>query len=188
MNAALILVDIQQDYFPQGKMELVGSTEASREARRLLTFFRNANLPIIHVRHVSTQKGATFFLPDTPGIDFHENVKPAGTETIVEKHFPNGFRDTNLHDCLSSLQVGTLVVCGMMSHMCIDATVRAAFDKGYSCWVAHNACATKDLSFGNVAIPAQHVHGAFMAALASVYANVRSVDEVIEALKKPWPG
>jgi nicotinamidase-related amidase len=184
MNTALILVDIQQDYFPEGKMELVGSIEASHEAKRLLTFFRKETLPIVHIQHISTRKDAAFFLPGTEGINFYENVSPVAPETIIEKHFPNSFRDTDLQEHLESRGVKELVICGMMSHMCIDATVRAAFDKGYSCFVAHNACATRNLVFGGADIPAEHVHGAFMAALAAVYATVKSAEEIIRMLMK----
>jgi len=188
MSTALILVDIQQDYFPQGRMELVGSVEASVEAKRLLTYFRKEMLHVVHVRHISTKKDATFFLPDTEGINFHENVRPIVNEKIVKKHFPNSFRDTDLNEYLVSKGVGELVVCGMMSHMCIDATVRAAFDKGYSCFVARDACATKNLIFDGVDIPAGHVHGAYMAALAAVYAKVQTAAEIIETLKKRLKG
>ncbi len=62
----------------------------------------------------------------------------------------------------------------MMSHMCVDATVRAAFDKGYDCMVAHDACAAKSIIFGEVEAPSDHVHAAFMGALGAVYAKVLS--------------
>jgi nicotinamidase-related amidase len=184
MSIALILVDIQQDYFPQGGMELVGSIEASREAKRLLTFFRKENLLIVHIQHISTRKDVTFFLPETEGINFHENVSPVASERIIEKHFPNCFRDTDLSEYLEHRGVRELVICGMMSHMCIDATVRAAFDKGYSCFVAHNACATKNLVFGGIDIPAECVHGAFMTALSAVYGTVQSAEEIIGMMMK----
>ncbi len=184
MSTALILIDIQQDYFPKGRMELVGAIEASLEARRLLVYFRKEALHVIHVRHISTRKDAAFFLPDTEGVKFHENVIPVFNEKIVEKHFPNSFRDTDLDEYLESRAITELVVCGMMSHMCVDATVRAAFDKGYTCLVAHNACATRKLNFNGVDIPAEHVHGAYMVALSSVYAKVMSATEIIESLKK----
>jgi nicotinamidase-related amidase len=165
-------------------MELVGPIEASREAKRLLSYFRDENLPLVHVQHISTREGATFFLPQTEGINFHENVNPAAAEKTIRKHFPNSFRDTNLNEYLESQGAGELVICGMMSHLCIDATVRAAFDKGYSCFVAHNACATKNLVFGGVDIPAKHVHGAYMAALSAVYAQVLSAEEIVGVLRK----
>ena len=180
MNTALILVDIQQDYFPGGKMEVVGATEASGRAGILLNHFREKKLPIIHVQHVSARPDATFFLPDTEGLSFHEKVAPLPHEIVVRKHFPNSFRDTELRNYLASMEINELVICGMMSHMCIDATVRAAFDMGYGCIVAHDGCATRDLEFSGILIPAAHVHGSFMAALGAVYARLMTVRDIIE--------
>ena len=182
MNPALVLVDIQQDYFPKGMMELVGAVEASQAAIRLLGHFREKTLPVVHVQHVSTRAGATIFLPNTEGINFHEGVMPLPDETVIRKHFPNSFRDTGLQEHLESLGIEELVICGMMSHMCIDATVRAAFDKGYACIVAHDACATRNLAFNGIDIPAMQVHGAYMAALGAVYAKVLSAEEIIRIL------
>jgi nicotinamidase-related amidase len=182
MKPALVLVDIQQDYFPNGRMEVVGAVEASQVAKRLLDHFREKNLPIVHIRHSAARAGATFLLPDTEGINFHESVKPLSNEMVITKHFPNSFRDTELQEYLRSKAIRELVICGMMSHMCIDATTRAAFDLGYSCMVAHDACATRNMLFNGLDIPAQHVHGSFMSALAAVYAKVVRAGEIIEML------
>ena len=91
MNTALVLIDIQQDYFPKGRMEVVGAVEASHAAKKLLGYFRRENLPVVHIQHVSIRAGATFFLPDTEGINFHENVRPVSGETVIRKYFPNSF-------------------------------------------------------------------------------------------------
>ena len=96
MKRALIIVDIQNDYFPGGKMELVGMEEAANNARHALEMFRAKNLPIFHIRHLSNRAGATFFLPETDGAEIHESVAPQGGESIVQKHFPNSFRNTSL--------------------------------------------------------------------------------------------
>lgn len=182
MNSALVLIDIQQDYFPGGRMEVVGAVEASRTAKSLLDFFRSGKLPIVHIQHISTRPCATFFLPDTEGINFHESVLPMPGEKVIKKHFPNSFRDTDLEEYLRSRGISQLVICGMMSHMCIDATVRTAFDKGYQCMVAHDACAARNLSFHGSAILASDVHGAYMAALGAVFAKVASANDVIGML------
>ena len=182
MNTALVLIDIQQDYFPGGRMEVAGALEASRAAKRLLDYFRQGNLPIVHIQHISMRAGATFFLPDTEGINFHENVSPVPDETIIKKYFPNSFRNTDLQKHLESKAINEIVICGMMSHMCIDATVRAAFDEGYSCVVAHDACAARNLVFNGIDTPALHVHGAYMAALGAVYAKVSSAEAIIATL------
>ena len=98
---------------------------------------------------------------------------------MITKHFPNAFRDTGLLDALRSGGVTDLLIAGAMSHMCIDATTRAAFDLGFGCTVASDACATRDLSFAGETIPAAQVHAAFMAALAVPYARVAPVDELL---------
>ena len=99
---ALVIIDIQNDYFPGGKMELVGSNAAAENAALLLAAFRKAQRPIFHVQHITLAPTATFFLPDTPGMQIHPLVCPQEDETVVQKHFPNSFRETPLLDLLHS--------------------------------------------------------------------------------------
>jgi len=180
VKTALLLIDNQNDYFPGGKMELVGSIQAAAAATRLLAAFRKEQWPLYHVQHISAQSGATFFLPGTPGAEIYDAVSPLPSEPTIVKHYPNSFRGTDLLERLQADNVSTLLVCGMMSHMCVDATVRAAFDSGINCIVTHDACATKDLTSNGVTVPAAHVHASFMAALGAVYAQVKGVDEIME--------
>lgn len=180
MSTALIIIDIQNDYFPGGRMELVGSEIAAAGAARLLKVFRQQGWPVFHIQHISSRPGASFFLPETAGVMIHTSVAPREGETVIIKHFPNSFRETALLEQLQSLQVDNLLLCGMMTHMCVDATVRAGFDLGFSCTVAHDACASRDLVFNAATIPALQVHGSFMAALGAVYAQLMSVDEILE--------
>ena len=178
MARALLLVDIQNDYFSGGTMELVGSLQAGEQAGKLLRAFRRRGLPVIHIQHVSKRPGATFFLPGTVGMRIHASVVPAEGETVFQKHYPNSFRDTLLLEHLRSLQITQLAIAGMMTHMCIDTTVRAAFDLGFQCQLAHDACATRSLSFGGVTVSADHVQATFLAALSGTFAQVQSADEI----------
>ena len=178
MTSALLLIDIQNDYFPGGAMALEGSAEAGVRAGKLLADFRRAGRPVIHIQHLSLQAGATFFLPGTPGAEIHSCVAPQAGEPVIVKHFPNSFRDTTLLATLQEKGIDELVIAGMMTHMCVDATVRAAFDLAFRCHVASDACATRTLVFNGESVPAAHVHGAFLAALQAVYAKVTSVSEV----------
>ncbi len=174
MKPALIIIDVQNDYFPGGKMELEGSLEAGVEAARLLDAFRAQGLPLVHIQHVSNRPGAGFFLPGTAGVSIHAKVAPRAGETVMQKNFPNSFRATRLLEHLRGLNIDHLVIAGMMTHMCVDATTRAAFDLGFSCSLAHDACATRALAFGEQRVPAAQVHAAFLAALAGLYAKVQS--------------
>ena len=180
MNACLIVVDLQNDYFAGGKMELVNIEQAAENAQQLLGKFRGNDMPIIHIQHVSARPGATFFLPNTKGVEIHEMVSPLKGENVVSKNYPNSFRETDLLEVLKKTDKDTVVICGAMSHMCIDATTRAAFDYGFTCAVAEDACATRDLVFKGKTISAADVHASFMAALSVPYAQVIATKEILQ--------
>jgi nicotinamidase-related amidase len=182
MNTALLLIDLQNDYFPGGRNPLEGSPEAVRQARLLLEHFRSHGLPLVHIQHVSLSPEASFFLPGTPGVQIHPDVQPLPGETVFQKHHPNSFRDTPLLEHLRQQSIERLVICGMMTHMCVDATTRAACDFGFECQVAQDACATKTLNFAGQTVPAGQVHYAFLAALQAAYASVLPVAEILTQL------
>lgn len=182
MTTALLIVDIQNDYFPGGAMEVVGAAAAATQAAKLLAAFRQQTRPIIHVQHIAARPGATFFLPDTHGAEIHESVRPGPDETVLQKHFPNSFRETPLLEHLRSLGTSQLVIAGMMTHMCIDTTTRAAADLGFKCFLAHDACATRDLSFNGKQVPAESVQTAYLAALNGLFARVLSASDLCSDL------
>lgn len=179
MNRGLILIDIQNDYFPSGSMELVGMEQAAENAGVMLKEFRKRLSPVFHIQHISKRPGATFFLPNTKGVEIHKSVAPQTGEAINEKYFPNSFRDTDLLNVLKRSDVDEVVICGAMTHMCVDATIRAAFDFGFRCTVIEDACATRNLEYKGTIVEASKVQAAFMAALAVPYARVLSAKDFI---------
>ena len=181
MTTVLILIDIQNDYFPGGRCELENPITAAGQARSLLDCFRRQGWPTVHIQHLSTRPDSSFFLPDTDGVKIHTSIAPEAGETIIIKHFPNSFRETGLLEHLKGLNCERLVICGMMTHMCVDATVRAAADFGFPVLLAADACATRALGYEDVKVPAQQVHAAFLAALKS-YAQVIGTKEILSQL------
>lgn len=179
MSKALIIIDIQNDYFQGGAYELVNPIEASLKAKKVLEYFRENSMPVFHVQHINVRKGAPFFLQNTKGVEIHENVKPLDNEIIIEKNFPNSFLQTNLESELEKQNIKELVICGMMSQRCIDSTTRAAFDMGYDCTVVHDACTTRDYEFLGEKIKAREVHNSFMSALGMGFAKMISSDELV---------
>lgn len=169
---ALVLVDILRDYFTGGRMTLPDADSAGRRAAEVLARCRAASVPAIHIRHESIRPGSTFFLPGTEGADIHPLVAPLPGEAVLTKHFPNSFRDTELLDRLRDIGATDLIVVGMMTHMCIDTTVRAAFDLGFRCRVAGDATASPALAYGAAQMDADTVRATFLAALNGVFADV----------------
>ena len=179
MTTALLIIDIQNDYFPGGAFPLVDPEKAAAAARTVLERFRSVGAPIIHIRHVWDEPEADFMVPGTPGAEINAAVAPLPTEAVIEKHFPNAFRETELAASLAERGVDELVVAGMMTSMCVDATVRAAVDAGLTVTVVSDACASPDLEFGGRSVPAQDVQAAYLASLASDYATVVSSAELL---------
>ncbi|WP_115900975.1 cysteine hydrolase family protein [Tenacibaculum gallaicum] len=179
-KTALILIDIQNDYFPNGKMELSQPEKASLNAKKVLNEFRSKKLPVIHIQHKSTRSGSSFFIPKTQGVEIHKNVKPIDGENIITKHFPNSFRETELLKILNEIRVEKLVICGMMTHMCVDATTRAAKDFGFECIVIGDACATKDLEVNGENVKASEVQKSFLAALDYYYSDVLTTENFLK--------
>jgi nicotinamidase-related amidase len=180
-TTALIIVDIQNDYFPGGRMTLEGIDRAAENVRKLLDHFRNTGQPTFQIQHTWEDPSAPFFVAGTPGAAIHESVAPRPGEPVVVKHFPNSFRESALMDGLRRAGADRLTICGAMSHMCIDATTRAAADLGFDCVVAHDACATRDVDFEGKRVAAKDVHAAYMSALGFAYAKVLPTGEIIKS-------
>lgn len=178
---ALIVVDIQNDYFPQGKWPLAGAEAAADNAARLIEAFRQGADQVVHIRHEFTSDSAPFFTPGSEGAQLHPKVLNRADEPVVLKHFVNSFRETELQTVLDHHGIKHLVIVGSMSHMCIDGVARAAADMGYEVTVIHDACASRDLEFNGLVVPAAQVHAAFMSALGFAYANVVSTEQFLAA-------
>jgi nicotinamidase-related amidase len=170
----LLIIDIQRDYFPGGAYPLVAPEAAAEAAKRALDRFRAAGEPVVHMQHIWDAPDAPFFKKGTPGTEIHPLVTPAGGETVIEKDEANSFLGTPLEKTLRAEGIDELVVAGMMSSMCVDATVRAGADLGFGMTVIHDGCAAPDLEFGGTTVPGASVHAAFMAALGSGYATLVS--------------
>jgi len=166
-RSALLLIDIQDFYFPGGRVPLAEPEKAAQNAARLLEHFRKEELTVIHVRHNSE-----------PGGMIHKIVEPLPGEIIFSKDAVNCFVNTDLLDSLRSKRIDTLVICGMQTHMCVEAATRAASDYGLKCILVHDACTTRDLKYGERLIKAEDVHYSTLVTLKN-YATVVSASEYL---------
>lgn len=173
-NRAVLVVDLQNEYWPSGNFSLHGIEASAANAARVMDDARAKGDLVVNIRHEIP--GGPIFVPGSAGAEINDAVRPATGEPVITKNFPNSFRDTRLSDLLEEKGVEEVVVVGAMSHMCVDATVRAANDLGYKTTTIHDACATRDMDFDGITAPAAQVHAALMAALAFAYGEVISTD------------
>lgn len=182
MKKALLIVDIQNDYFKGGTYTLENAEYAGENAMLVLNEARKNNIDIIHIRHEAANSDAGFFLPGTQGAVIHSLVKPEDYETVITKHYPNSFRDTELLQHLHQKGITDLIICGMQTDVCIDATVRAAKDFNFTITVVGDACATRDRELYGKLVKAEDVHQAYLAgftALGNLYATVITTDQFL---------
>lgn len=178
MKTALLVIDIQKDHFPGGKQELVKPLEAAQKAYMLLQCFREHGGKHVHIQHISKTPEAGYFISGERGTDIHDSAAHFEGEPIVYKHEPNAFLNTELFTLLKSWEIERLIITGMMTHLDVDATARAAADLGFAVIIAEDACATRDLNYGNTTIPAELVQKSFLAALKA-YGKVMKSEEIL---------
>ena len=166
-KTALILIDIQNFYYPGGATELSQPKEAGLNAQKLLYYFRETNQLVIHIRHNYE-----------PGGEIHQDVKPIEGEKVISKDEVNSFKGTDLLEYLKENKITNIVLAGMQTHMCLEAATRAAHDFDFNCTVVADACTTRDLNFGDKIIKAEDVHYSTLATLRN-YANITTMLEFL---------
>lgn len=178
MNKALIVIDMQNDYFETGKMPLVNINNTLDNCNELISYAKKNDIKIFFIKHISLKEEVGFFIANTKGVNLHDsfNLKDG---IIVEKNYPNSFRKTILKNELEKYNISDLIVCGAMTHMCVDTTVRAAFDLDFTVTLAHDACATRDLVFEKNLVKAKEVQSSYLAALGSVFCEVKATKDIV---------
>lgn len=150
---------------------------AAAKASQVLEAFRAAGEPIVHIQHLSPA-GAGFLEEGTEGAEIAAPVAPQEGETLITKKAPNSFLGTDLEQHLRGLDVEEVVVTGMMTSMCVDATTRAGADLGFKMTLVPDACAAPELEYNGRKVPGPDVHAAFVAALGQFYATVTPADQL----------
>lgn len=168
---ALLVIDVQEFYFPGGDMELKNPEAAAANTVKLINQARESKIEVIFIKHKYE-----------PGGNIHPSIVPSKFERVYTKTTINSFIGTELKDYLEERDIGSLIICGMQTHMCVEAAVRAAVDLGYPCTVVHDACATRDLVFGDRTVLAEDVHASTLSTLKS-YAKIVSTDEFINSFE-----
>jgi nicotinamidase-related amidase len=181
MKTALLVIDFQKDHFPGGKLPLANALGAAQKAYMILQCFRERSGLHVHIQHISKNPDATYFISSDRGTDIHDAVAHFEGEPIVYKHEPNAFLNTKLFELLKTWDIERVVITGMMTHLDVDATARAASGLGFQVIIAEDACATRDLLYDDKTIPAEQVQQEFLAALKS-YGKVMKSEEILALL------
>lgn len=167
----LVVIDVQQALIDEGPAE---TDEFLGRLSRLLAAARSSGTPVLHVQHCGPEGDE--LQTDTPGWQITAPVAPLEGEPVFAKHFNSAFRATGLEDWLRTRRLETLVMCGMQTEHCLDASIKAAFDRGFQVVVPEGAHTT----FANGNLTAPQLRDFYENRIwKGRYADVKPVDEVI---------
>jgi nicotinamidase-related amidase len=177
-STALVVIDIQREYFEGGKLYLPDGQPALMRAKKLVAFADAQRIPVFHVQHVGPA-GGPLFARDGAGVEFHHEIMPAPHHRVVQKTSPSSFVGTDLDELLKARGIQTLLICGLMTHMCVSTTARDARPRGYRAIVAGDACATRDIDGWDGGVVAHAaLHRAALTAVSDSFAEVMSTEQV----------
>lgn len=165
-KTALLIIDVQEFYFPDGFNPLFEPEIASQNAAIMLEHFRSNNNLVVHIKH-ATEKDSLI----------HKNVQPENGERVIKKSNINSYQDTDLLAFLKDNKINQVVICGMMTHVCVEAAARASADFGFDVIVIDDACATRDVIFNDDTVKATDVHNSTLGTINKYYGQVMTVKE-----------
>lgn len=139
---ALLVIDIQLAGVT-GERAVPDAARLLDHSADLITRARKSGALVVHIQNDGAP--GTDDAPDAPGWPLHHPVEPGPAEHVIRKPRDDAFADTTLGDLLHDLQVKSLVLCGLMSEMCVQATARTALARGYRVVLPHDAHATHNI-------------------------------------------
>jgi nicotinamidase-related amidase len=181
-RAALLLIDVQREYFAEGgSLRIPDGPMVLARLRHLLEDYREANMPIVHIRHEEAPD-APVFAAGGPLVETMPDVAPRHIEPVVTKHSPGAFTDTELSSVLTQLAARTVVIAGFMTHMCCDTTARQAQERGLNVIFLTDGTATRNLMLGDRTVDHLDVQAATLAAQADGFSRLADVATVRASL------
>ena len=157
MSKALLVIDLQNDYFPGGKFPLWNTEAVLQNIERAIERANARGIPVIHIQHIANSKLgiSPFFNEGTAGAEIHPRILAAAPNApIVVKEFADSFEKTTLEETLARLGVDELLVCGMMTQNCVTHTAISKAAEKYSVAILVDCCTTVDEMIHNIALHA----------------------------------
>ncbi|HYG57404.1 MAG TPA: cysteine hydrolase family protein [Symbiobacteriaceae bacterium] len=179
MSLALLVIDVQNDYFHDSGPYLLPDREPALACiHALLTGARAKGVPIFHIVHEQLAPDASYFRTGSEGAAIHSSIEVLPGEVKVLKHFPGSFWQTPLEAYLRRAGADTVIVCGFMTQMCCDTTTRQARERAFKTWFCSDATTARSLTYNGITVSHRQVHETTLAVM-SQFGRVATAAEII---------
>ena len=178
MNTALLVIDVQNEYF-SGLMPVTYPPESLKNILRAMDHAYSRGIPVAVIRHTSLAGNAGTFKKGTVNWDLHDEIKRRPADIHVEKNLPGSFTRTNLENWLKSKGISRVTIAGYMTQMCCDTTARQAFHRGYAVDFLSDATGTRSFSNSAGSITDGELHKATLIIQQMLFSRVLTTDEWI---------
>lgn len=177
MKRALIVVDVQNEYFEGGALPISYPPNSFSRIKEAIEEAQKAGILVVFVQHASLKENAGAFVRGSHLWEFHDDIKKLTPDLVIEKNHASSFVGTDLNWRLRTLGIDTVTIVGYMTQNCCDATARDASQLGYNVEFLSDANGT--LAFSNNAgeVSAEELHRSFLVAQAFGFSRVLSLDE-----------
>jgi nicotinamidase-related amidase len=183
-NTTLILVDVQKAFLEK---DYPGINRNNHDAEficgNILSKWRELKLPIIHVRHSSTNLDSKLH-KSKPGFEFNDHVKPLDNEVVLTKKVNSAFIGTKLENILNNMNIKTLVFVGMTTNHCISSTVRMSGNLGFETYLISDSTACYDtMGMDGKMIDCNVIYENSLANLSKEFATIINSNKLFSLLK-----
>lgn len=151
---ALIVIDVQNDYFPGGKLPLWNAEETLGHIVNAIADAGKQGIDVILVKHIADKsKGSGFFIPGTTGADIHPDIlKAAPDAPVVVKHRADAFNGTNLNAVLDKSGIEEILICGMQTQNCVGLSAISKNATPYKPAILSDCCTAETKTVHAIAL------------------------------------
>ncbi len=181
-GTALLLIDFQNEYY-SGRLPIPDAQAALHQAARLVRLADVHGMPVFHIQHIGPAHGPLFADGSVPA-EIHAGLAPAPHHHVLRKSTTSSFASTDLHAQLQARGIRTLIIAGLMTHMCVSTAARDARQFGqqsYNVLLVADACATRDIDAwdGNGVVSHRDLHHSTLTALSDNFAQVLNTADLL---------
>ncbi|MEN6488197.1 MAG: cysteine hydrolase family protein [Smithella sp.] len=181
MNRALLVIDVQNEYFT-GKLPVSHPPDSLNNIIRMIEHSHKKGIPVVVIQHTAPGNDSKTFRKGTAEWNLHPKIAAQKNDHLIEKNLPGSFTGTDLEPWLRERGIDTVVITGYMTQMCCDTTARQSLHAGFSAEFISDATGTLQIENYAGRVTAEELHRAILVTQAMRFSKVMTTDQWVESI------